>query len=402
MKRFFGVLLILMAGFLAGCRPAVSPPEPPVAGLVRLSVSDYPLFYDDMDLEGLTTATHASLDYLNRIPGDTPFRFGADTWPAAHLKKTHTQLLTILENTVDPVAAVSRWVRESCLVYRASGREHDGRVLFTGYYEPLLRGSRYPSARFSVPVYGLPHDLLTLDLSAFNIDCSSRKLRCRVTADGTVVPYPDRAAIVSGGALAGTVPLVYLENPVDLFFLQIQGSGKVYLSEGGVVNLGYRETNGHPYKSIGKRLIDTGKITREAMSMQAIREYLDAHPEETESILNTNPSYVFFDEKAGGPYGCLGVPVTPGRSMAIDRRIFPSAALSYVKTEKPLIDGSGTISTWVPLQRFFHSQDTGGAIRGAGRADLFMGSGPYAEVAAGHLKHPGELYFMVLKPDGQD
>ncbi len=135
------------------------------------------------------------------------------------------------------------------------------------------------------------------------------------------------------------------------------------------------------------------------MSMQKIREYLAAHPEETPEVLNFNPSYVFFRLGDGGPYGSLGVALTPGRSLATDRRIFPRGALALIRTEKPLLDGSGAIEDWAPFSRFVLNQDTGGAIRGPGRADLFWGNGEYAEIAAGHMKQEGELYFLIMKPE---
>jgi len=215
-----------------------------------------------------------------------------------------------------------------------------------------------------------------------------------------VVPYYERSAIDTEGVLEGRAEvLAWVEDPVDIFFLQIQGSGKVYLDNGEVINVGYQTTNGQPYRSIGKLLIDEEKISVEEMSMQKIREYLHNHPEEIDTVLNHNPSYVFFTIEPDGPLGNINVKLTPGRSIALDRRIFPKAALAFIQTEKPVIDSTGQIHSWLPFTRFALNQDTGGAIRGPGRADLFWGNGPYAEIAAGHLKHTGELYFLVLKPD---
>jgi membrane-bound lytic murein transglycosylase A len=214
------------------------------------------------------------------------------------------------------------------------------------------------------------------------------------------VPYYDRNDIDYKDALGDSAEvLAWVTDPIDIFFLQIQGSGKVYLDNGEVINVHYHATNGHPYRSIGKLLIDENKITREEMSMQKIRAYLQAHPEEMETIFNYNPSYVFFKIEPDGPLGNINVRLTPGRSIALDRKLFPPAALTFIVTEKPYLDGSGNIERWSEFSRFALHQDTGGAIKSPGRADLFWGNDHYAEIAAGHLKHTGKLYFLILKPN---
>ena len=216
----------------------------------------------------------------------------------------------------------------------------------------------------------------------------------------TVVPYYERKEIDFENALEGKAEaLVWVKDPVDIFFLQIQGSGKIYLDNGDVINVHYHTTNGRPYRSIGQLLIEEEKILKEEMSMQKIREYLREHPEEIENIFNYNPSYVFFKTEPDGPLGNINVKLTPGRSIALDRKIFPPAALAFIKTKKPLIDTAGNIIDWTDCSRFVLNQDTGGAIKGPGRADLFWGNGHYAEIAAGHLQHPGKLYFFILKPE---
>ena len=194
--------------------------------------------------------------------------------------------------------------------------------------------------------------------------------------------------------------LAWVADPVALFFLQIQGSGKVFLDDGGVLNVHYHSSNGRPYRSIGNLLIQENKIPKALMSMQKIRAYLRAHPGEVDRIFNYNPSYVFFSLEKDGPYGAIRAKLTPGRSIAVDRGIFPMAGIGFIQSQKPVADMNGGEENlkWMPFSRFVSSQDTGGAIKGPGRADIFWGSGPYAEMAAGHLKHPGELYFLVLKP----
>jgi len=283
-------------------------------------------------------------------------------------------------------------------VYQSGGSDGEGRMLFTGYYEPLFEGRLQQSGGYSSPVYGWPDDLVSIDLSLFPPEDKGRTLRGRL-AGRKITPYYTREQIVYGGAIAGRTPvLAWMKDPVDLFFLEIQGSGRLYIPSYGWMNVHYHTSNGRPYKSIGKLLIDEGRIDREQMSMQRIREYLDKHPNDIQRILSYNESYVFFKTENSGPLGALNVLLTPGRSLALDARAFPKGALAYVETEKPLADGDGRLHQWVPLRRFVLNQDTGGAIKGFGRADLFWGNGPYAELAAGHMKQPGRLYLLVLKP----
>ena len=166
-----------------------------------------------------------------------------------------------------------------------------------------------------------------------------------------------------------------------------------------MLNVHYHTSNGHPYRSIGKMLIDEGKIPRSQMSMQAIRAYLNSHPGEVQRILNYNPSYVFFKREPAGPLGCLGAKLTPGRSVALDPKVFPLSGLVYIQARKPLLGADGKIRSWTACERFGLGQDKGGAIRGPGRADLFWGSDMYAEIAAGHMQHSGRLYYLIKKPD---
>jgi membrane-bound lytic murein transglycosylase A len=240
---------------------------------------------------------------------------------------------------------------------------------------------------------------MKIDLSVFNEKYKGKSIVGRYTGQ-TVVPYYDRREIEEEDVLVDkAAPLVWVKDPVDVFFLQIQGSGKVFLDTGEVINVHYHGSNGRPYRSIGRLLIEEQKIPKEEMSMQKIRSYLQAHPQEMEAVLNHNPSYVFFKLESEGPLGYLNVLLTPGRSVALDRRLFPPAALVYIQTKKPVVNGAGQIDSWEDCSRFVLNQDTGGAIRGPGRADLFWGNGPYAEIAAGHLAHTGKLYFLILKPD---
>jgi peptidoglycan lytic transglycosylase A len=350
-----------------------------------------------MGFDGLAHSIGQSLAYLKTLPSNRPFKYGADAYTADHLRRSMTQFLSFLESRPD-ASTLNRHINRHYRVYRSPGGPDTGRVLFTGYYEPILAGSPVRTDIFRFPIYGLPDDLVEIDLSLFSQRYKGERIVGRYNGR-TLVPYHDRRQIDEAGAIATQARvLAWVRDPIDLFFLHIQGSGRVVMNDGTTVNVLYHGKNGRPYRSIGKLLIDRGAIAREKMSMQAIRAYLAAHPQSVSEIFNFNPSYVFFRSAREGPVGCIGVELTPGRSVATDRRIFPMAALAYVAAQQPLVDGAGEIRTWNKLNRFVLNQDTGGAIRGTGRADLFFGSGPYAETAAGHLKHAGDLFFLVLRP----
>ncbi len=212
-----------------------------------------------------------------------------------------------------------------------------------------------------------------------------------------MVPYYSREEIDQKKTLAGKgLEILWCSDMVDIYVLQVQGSGKVDLGDGNVLSVLYDGQNGRPYKSIGKYLIDTGAMTSENMSLQATREYLRSHPDKLTDVLNQNQSYVFFRLDTGPSIGNIGVALTPGRSIATDAKLFPKGALGFIVTQKPVIE-NGVIRQWVPFTRFVVNQDTGGAIKGPGRADLFCGQGPEAELTAGNLQHEGELYFLVRK-----
>jgi len=386
---------------LAACAATPPPPPPgPVPALESLDEAQVPAFFDDMAFDGLSEAVDRSLQYLQKIDPERQLNFGNDRYSAAHMIRSLRAFKAFFE-TRPSGQAMTEWIKANGRVYRSTGNEGDDTVLFTGYYEPNLRGSLEPNERYRFPVYAIPEDMVRIDLSAFHPRFSGDQIVARIE-DRRVLPYHDRDAISFEDRLHGkAVVIAWVDDRVDLFFLHIQGSGRIFLENGGVINVHYHASNGHPYRSIGRLLIEEGKIDRSQMSMQRIRWYLAQHPEEMRRILTHNPSYIFFRVQEESPVGALGVPLTPGRSLATDRRLFPDAALAYVATQQPLVDGSGDIVGWTDLNRFVVNQDTGGAIVGARRADIYWGNGPYAELAAGHLQHPGRLYFLVLAPESR-
>ena len=391
------VLTAALAILLAGCPvPIKKPPEELV--LIRISAFSHPNFNDDLAFDGLEHSILKSIVYLQKVPADRIYQFGPDRIDAAHLMKSLQYFLEFIR-TNPSNRELKKFIRSHYTVYQSIGRDQKGEVLYTGYYEPHLNGRLSPNEEFRYPIYSLPNDILKIDLSAFADKYKGESIVGRFTGE-TVVPYYDRREIDEEEVLLGKVePLAWLQDPVDLFFLQIQGSGKVFLDTGEVINVHYHGSNGRPYRSIGTLLIEEQKIPKEEMSMQKIRAYLNDHPDEMATVFNYNPSYVFFKLESEGPLGYINVLLTPGRSIALDRRIFPPAALAFIQTEKPVVDSTGQIDSWTDFSRFVLNQDTGGAIRGPGRADVFWGNGPYAEIAAGHLAHTGKLYFLVLKPD---
>ena len=261
--------------------------------------------------------------------------------------------------------------------------------LVTGYYEPLLRGSRERSKSFSHAIYGVPDDLLVVDLGELYPELKNFRLRGRL--DGRkVVPYWSRAELTpQAPALAGKA-LLWVADPIELFFLQVQGSGRVELPDGRRVRVGYAEQNGHPYQSIGRWLVEKGELKLEQASMQGIQAWARANPKRLNELLNANPSFVFFRElpdSGGGPLGALGVPLTAGRSIAVDPRAIPLGAPVFLSTTQPLSEQ--------PLQRLVMAQDTGGAIKGAVRADFFWGFGAEAGAQAGRMRQKGEMWALL-------
>lgn len=399
-----GCVLLILGGCTFFRTPsAVTPPAaiPPkeVPPLAAVAGRDLPDFRDDMDRESLVRAVRKSLEYYARIPGRTSWRLGDRRVTVRDMRESLEAFLRIVESGASG-AELDRRVREDFDVWRAAGSGPSGRVLFTGYYEPVLRGSIVRTDRYRYPIYRRPDDAVVVHLGKFREKYRNERLVGRVE-NGELVPYWSREEIDGAGALENRgLEIAWFADPVDLFFLHIQGSGMICTDDGPCFQVSYAQSNGRTYRSIGKLLIDSGRATREELSMQGIKRYLRERPEEIQEILNHNESYVFFRTVEEGPVGSIGVVLTGGRSIATDSALFPRGALAFVKTRRPAIGPGGEIRSWVPLTRFVLNQDTGGAITGAGRVDLFFGRGREAEIAAGHLKEDGELYFLVLK-DGK-
>jgi len=301
-------------------------------------------------------------------------------------------------------AAIREFFSNRFDVYSIGTRQADGDIrpdartvptrnsLVTGYYEPLLRGSRKRSAKYPVPLYRVPDDLIVIDLASVYPELSNMRLRGKLQGR-RVVPYPTRGEITAANTLAGQ-ELLWVDDSIDAFFLQIQGSGRVQFDDGSTVRVGYGDQNGHPYRSLGRWLIDQGQLTLDQASMQGIKAWARRNPTRLKEALDQNASYVFFRElplgNAGtGPLGALGVPLTPGYSLAADSRFVPLGAPVMLATTDP--------DSQAPLVRPMVAQDTGGAIRGPLRFDFFWGFGAAAGERAGRQRHDASAWVLVPK-----
>jgi membrane-bound lytic murein transglycosylase A len=293
-------------------------------------------------------------------------------------------------------AAVRRFFETYFVPNQVRNADGTDTGMITGYYEAMLYGSRKRGGAYQTPLYRVPDDLITVDLGGIYPDLQNRRLRGRLSGK-TLVPYYSRAEI-DRAPLKGR-ELLWVNDPVEAFFLEVQGSGRVQLDGGETVRVGYADQNGHPYKAIGRWFVEQGILSPDQVSAQSIRAWLAANPARRQEVLNVNASYIFFTEQKvtdpnAGPRGALNVPLTPGRSIAIDRSILPLGAPVWLSTTMPR-DGA-------PLQRLMMGQDVGGAIRGAVRADFFFGFGPEATENAGLMKQQGSLWVLLPRTAAPD
>jgi membrane-bound lytic murein transglycosylase A len=394
MKRILIVGIILLSHF-ACARPPL-PVTKPEDALERRSWWRAVAPRDDQAFKDISVAVRQSMEYYRKLPPETLFHLGPEQVTALEMVVTLQNFLLIIENDSLTYDQKVKQIKIEFIAYRAVGSNGSGRVLFTGYYEPLLSCRLTADDTYRYPLYRRPDDIIEIDLTQFGDNFPKTKLFGRLD-NKKVIPYYTREEINHKQAIANKgLEIVWCRDPVEIYFLQVQGSGKVDLGDGNVVSVLYDGQNGRLYKSIGKYLIESSVMTRDNMSMQAIREYLHTHPDELFKVLNQNPSYVFFRMDMGPPLGNIGVPLTPGRSIATDSKLFPKGALALISTQKPVIE-NGIIKKWAPFSRFVLNQDTGGAIKGPGRADLFWGQGPEAEIGAGYMQQEGELYFLMRK-----
>lgn len=356
--RKFSTLLLALLLPIAGCAPKAPLPDRLVVEPARFS-----------DLDGWATDRHGealgafvvSCTKLEKDPDWSAACAAARAMPP----DDDTAARRFFETALTPVAVTN------------NGEE---KGLFTGYYEPELAGCRAPSPSCAVPIYRRPPELVTVDLGLFRPHLQGERIAGKVER-GVLVPFPSRAEIERGSLAGRGLELAWAADPIELFFLQIQGSGRLKLPDGSLLRLGFDGQNGHPYVPIGRLLLERGELER-PVTMQSIKAWLRRAPESAPRFLAENPSYVFFRELSGeGPIGSLGVPLTPGRSLAVDRKFLPLGA--------PIWLAAGDI------RRLVVAQDTGGAIKGPVRGDLFWGAGAEAEQRAGAMQEKGRMWLLV-------
>ncbi|OGQ99720.1 MAG: hypothetical protein A2505_03795 [Deltaproteobacteria bacterium RIFOXYD12_FULL_55_16] len=381
-------LLILACGMVAAGPAAAQGGQAATMPLI----AELPLLQDDLAYESLAPAIERSLHYLRQLPGEKVFLVCGKEYSAAWLSESLLTFQRIIQKkpSAQDLTAI---INQEFTLCQATGGPPEHKIFLTGYFEPLFKASLTRTAAYRYPLYRKPPDLLSLPGE------KEPKKKTGRLENGSLVPYFTRAEIEKGQLLAGQ-ELAWLADPLEAFILHIQGSGQIQLADGSLRRVQFAAKNGREYRSIGRLLVEKGSLRREAATMPEIIRYLKEHPAKQEAILHHNESFVFFrwgDEAAVGPLGSLGEPLTPGRSVALDQDFFPSGGLAFLTSRKPRVNPAGEIIGWEPLSRFVLNQDSGSAITGAGRLDLFWGAGSYAETAAGNMRHPGRLYFLVKK-----
>ncbi|NJN86873.1 MAG: murein transglycosylase A [Leptolyngbyaceae cyanobacterium SL_7_1] len=332
------------------------------------------------DRAALVTAIDHSLRYLNTQAAATAY----DRYPVSGITRDRVrrslQRFRELLFTVDSPAALQAAVLQEFDLYQSIGRDGLGTVDFTGYFQPTYTASRVPTAEFRYPLYRLPPGL-----------------------EQWVQPHPTRRELEGADGLQGSqgqlrgLELVWLRDRLEAFLVQVQGSARLQLTDGTVMTLGYAGRTDYPYTSIGRQLINDGKIAEADLTLPRVLQYFQTYPQELDQYLPRNDRFIFFRETADvAPSGSLGVPVTPERSIATDKSLMPPGALALIVTQLPYLNPSGQAEARL-VSRYVLDQDTGGAIRGAGRVDIFMGTGARAGDRAGLINAPGQLYYLLLK-----
>lgn len=374
--RFVFLPLLLLV--LTSCALFPSKPAPEHLSLAPASFDDLDGWKNDAPAAALAAFQNSCLSLAVKPPASSMGVAGkAAIWQSLCAAAQHTAV-----NDETARAFFEEWFRP----YAASGNDGD-EGLFTGYYVPELRGSLTQTGAFQTPLYARPADIISADLGMFKADLKGQHIVGKVEGD-KFIPYDDRAAIAQGSLANRAQPLVWIDDPVGAFFLEIQGSGHIRLTDGSLMPVGYDGANGRAYTAIGRVLADRGDLPR-PVTMPAIRAWLAAHPAQAQQVMNINPSYVFFRRLPdANVVGAEGVPLTPGRSLAVDSNFIPLGVPVWLDTT----DGQGA-----PLKRLTIAQDTGGAIKGPVRGDFFWGAGFEAATQAGSMQSRGRYYVLLPK-----
>ena len=387
LARGSAVVMLLLPS-LAACERRPPTPPAPISRELTLTparFADLPGWAGDRVTEALP-ALQRSCARILRLAADAAIGPRAVGGTAGDWRQACSALATL--GAEDDVGLRAALEADFAPVQVAAGGSPEG--VFTGYFEVEMDGARTPSPRFSVPLYRRPTDLLSANLGNFADDLAGRTIFGRVEGD-RFVPYASRAEI-DDGALAGRgLELLWVADPVDAFILHIQGSGRIRLAEGGATRVGFAAANGQPFFGIGRALVERGVLPKDKASMQEIRAWLKAHPEEARQIMQMNRRYVFFREIEGdGPIGAEGVALTPRRSLAVDTALLPLGAPVWLDSHWPAEPNR-------PLRRLMVAQDTGVAIQGAVRGDFFWGTGEVALAEAGRMRSAGRYWLLLPK-----
>lgn len=387
---------VLVCFLLTGChRPAKleevkkpinydKPLPPGQSALVKITnPADIPDFnFACYVLLDLKQAVQRSMDYLSKPSSENFYPRGPITHQMAvdSLKEFYSLLDSGLRGP-----ELSAAIRQKFDFYTSVGCDNRGTVLFTGYYTPIFDGSMKKTERFRYPLYKQPPNLVK--------DNKGRILGYK-SADGRMTPYPPRKGLQKSGLLKG-LELVWLSDPFEVYIAHVQGSAEIRLPDGTLMGIGYTANNGYKYKSLSKEMFSRGKLAGKTMSLSAMIDYFKAHPEEVASYTAMNPRFVFFRQETGRPRGSINEEVTAYRTIATDKDIFPPGCLGFVSTR--IADDKDGLITDRPFTSFVLDQDTGGAIRAAGRCDIYMGTGDTAGTLAGRTYQPGRLYYLFLR-----
>lgn len=391
MKKYlitlFTLLVLLAAGFTAWWFYK-QPPQPQPIKLMPRSFAELPGWRSTSVLKSLEAFQISCKAFLKQDPekpvGSTKIELKAGDW--------HPSCRQAL--SISPLT--EQKARDFFQTWFSPVEFNDNKPvqgLFTGYYMAYLHGSMKKTDKYKIPVYGMPSDLVTVNLEKFDPTLKHRRLAGRIEGN-QLLPYYTRAEINRGAIKGKARVLLWVDNPIDRLFMEIQGSGTIELPDGNMVYLGYAAQNGASYTPIARVLIDKGVMTKDNASMQHIKSYLEAHPQEMNKVLNKNKSFVFFHFlKNNSAMGAQGVPLTAGYSLAIDRQWIPIGAPLWLSTSRP----TKIVDKDKPFQRLMIAQDTGGAIRGVVRGDVYWGAGDNATFIAGHMKNPGHYWLLLPK-----
>jgi membrane-bound lytic murein transglycosylase A len=397
-ERILNFLLLLPVLFMTTCAPIKEMPRKEYQGGPSPFVSVQEAGrLDDLDLASLEKAVALSIQYYEKSGSQGSYCLRDQCYSSREMIDGLEQFLKIMRRKMMP-EEMERKIRDGFILVKAADTAGaEGKVLFTGYFEPILEGSRTKTDRFRYPLYKTPDETVVVPGNRAEGQDGQDKFVGRLH-NGEVVAHFSRREIDESGILAGRgLEIAWVDDPVALFLLHIQGSGKIRLPDGRLLHVTYAQSNGRPFRGLTGMMVEKGHLKEHERSYEKMKRFLLDNPEGRQNLMNYNERYVFFRTAAEGPLGALNLPLVAGRSIATDLDIYPRGALALIKTRKPLYDEQGRISSWQTFSRFVLNHDTGAAIKGPGRADLFCGTGATAERTAGAMKERGELYFLIKK-----